>query len=158
MHISVRKFKANDAEMVASVVGQTLRESNSRDYSQEYIENEIRQMPAEFFVSKAKQTHFYVFCEHQKIIGTGAIGSYWGSTTEFSLFDIFVLPAYQGQGIGRLIIETLEKDTYFQRAKRVEIPASITGLEFYQHMGYDFKDGRDAVDEEQLYRLEKVRQ
>jgi len=67
------------------------------------------------------------------------------------------LPTYQGQGIGRLIIETLEQDTYFQRARRVEIPASITGLEFYQHMGYDFKDGRDVVDEEQLYRLEKVR-
>lgn len=158
MHISVRKFKTSDAEAVASVVAKTLRESNSKDYSQEYIENEIRSMPADFFVSKAKQTHFYVFCEHQKIIGTGSIGSYWGSTTEFSLFDIFVLPAYQGQGIGRLIIETLEKDTYFQQAKRVEIPASITGLEFYRHMGYDFKDGRDAVDEEQLYRLEKVRQ
>lgn len=157
MDIKVRKFKTSDAEAVASVVAKTLRESNSKDYSQEYIENEIRQMPAAFFVSKAKQTHFYVFCEHQKIIGTGAIGSYWGSTTEFSLFDIFVLPAYQGRGIGRLIIETLEKDTYFQRAKRVEIPASITGLEFYRHMGYGFKDGRDAVDEEQLYRLEKVR-
>ncbi|WP_203638656.1 GNAT family N-acetyltransferase [Levilactobacillus wangkuiensis] len=157
MDINVRKFKASDAEAVASVVAKTLRESNSKDYSQEYIENEIRQMPATFFIDKAKQTHFYVFCDQQKVIGTGAIGSYWGSTTEFSLFDIFVLPTYQGQGIGHLIIETLEQDTYFQRARRVEIPASITGLEFYQHMGYDFKDGRDVVDEERLYRLEKVR-
>jgi len=62
MDINVRKFKASDAEAVASVVAKTLRESNSKDYSQEYIENEIHQMPATFFIDKAKQTHFYVFC------------------------------------------------------------------------------------------------
>ena len=135
MNINVRRFQANDAKTVAKVVAQTLRESNSADYSQEYLENDIHRMPAEFFIEKAQQTHFYVFCDDQKIIGTGAIGSYWGSSTEFSLFDIFVLPQYQGQGIGRLIIETLEQDVYFKRADRVEIPASITGLNFYRHMG-----------------------
>ncbi|MGV7682682.1 GNAT family N-acetyltransferase, partial [Mycobacterium kansasii] len=76
-----------------------------------------------------------------RIIGTGAIGSYWGSKTEYSLFDIFVLPTYQGQGIGELIIRTLEQDTYFQQAERVEIPASITAVDFYRHMGYAFKKG-----------------
>jgi len=71
------------------------------------------------------------------------------------LFTIFVLPEYQGRGVGRTIIETLEQDEFFMRAKRVEIPASITACEFYRKMGYDFKDGIAEVDEEQLYRLEK---
>lgn len=96
MDIHVRRFQANDAKVVAKVVVQTLRESNGDDYSQEYIENDIHRMSSEFFIEKAQQTHFYVFCDSQRIIGTGAIGSYWGSTTEFSLFDIFVLPEYQG--------------------------------------------------------------
>lgn len=64
---------------------------------------------------------------------------------------------YHGKGIGRSIIETLEKDEYFLRAKRIEIPASITALKFYQKMGYTFKNGMNQVDEEQLYRLEKWR-
>lgn len=157
MDINVRRFKASDAKAVAKVVAQTLRESNSNDYSQEYIENDIRKMPAEFFIDKAQQTHFYVFCDGQRIIATGAIGSYWGSATEFSLFDIFVLPKYQGHGIGRLIIETLEQDDYFKRSDRIEIPASITGLNFYRHMGYEFKNGKSILDEERLYRLEKFR-
>lgn len=155
MMTEVRRFKTEDAPAVAELVAQTLRESNRQDYSAAYIEAEVRQLSATFFIEKAQETHFYVVCDQDQIIGTGAIGSYWGSQTEFSLFDIFVLPKYQGRGIGRLIIETLEQDAYFRQAERVEIPASITGVEFYRHMGYAFKNGVKALDDEQLYRLEK---
>ena len=54
--------------------------------------------------------------------------------------------------------ETLEKDEYALRAKRIEVAASITGLEFYRKMGYDYKNGVDVPDEELLYRLEKHRE
>lgn len=97
----------------------------------------------------------YVVCENNKLIGCGAIGAYWGKEDESSLFTIFVLPEYQGKGIGRKIIETLEQDEYFLRAKRIEIPASITAVGFYRKMGYDFKNGITEPDEEQLYRLDK---
>ncbi|GAB5052924.1 GNAT family N-acetyltransferase [Pediococcus ethanolidurans] len=153
--ITYRLFKPADANDVAKVISKTLRVSNRKDYSHEYIEADIKSMNAQFFIDKAKQTHFYVFCDADRSIGTGAIGPYWGSTTEYSLFDIFILPNFQHQGIGRLIIETLEKDSYFLKATRVEIPASITALPFYQHMGYMFKDGQHKPDKEQLYRLEK---
>ena len=76
---------------------------------------------------------------------------------ENELNRLFVLPEYQGRGIGRQIIRTLERDEYFLRARRVEIPASITGLPFYRKMGYDYKNGNDQVDEEMLCRLEKFR-
>ena len=111
----------------------------------------------EKLVERANWTHFYVICETDKIIACGAIGPYWGKEDESSLFNIFVLPEYQGKGIGKRMIETLEKDEYFLRAKRVEIPASITACEFYKKMGYSYKNGIDKIDEEQLYRLEKFR-
>ncbi|GEO69203.1 hypothetical protein LAC03_11130 [Levilactobacillus acidifarinae] len=155
MTIQARRFEVSDAEAVALLVARTLRESNSKDYSGEYIEKDVQRLSAKFFIEKSKQTHFYVFCDQNQIVGTGAIGPYWGSETEFSLFDIFVSPDHQGQGIGRLIIETLEADVDFKCAQRIEIPASITGLGFYRHMGYDFKDGNKEIDNERLYRLEK---
>jgi hypothetical protein len=43
------------------------------------------------------------------------------------------------------------------RAKRVEIPASITATPFYRKMGYDYKNGIDKPDDEGLLRLEKFR-
>ncbi len=91
------------------------------------------------------------------IIGCGAIGPYWEREDESSLFMIFVLPEYQSKGIGRKIIETLEQDEFFLRAKRIEIPASITAVPFYLKMGYKYKNGITEPDEELLIRLEKYR-
>lgn len=67
------------------------------------------------------------------------------------------MPEYQGNGIERAIIDALENDVYFLRAKRIEIPASITGVPFYLKMGYHFKDGISEPDEEHLIRMEKNR-
>lgn len=41
------------------------------------------------------------------------------------------------------------------RAKRIEIPASITATPFYIKMGYNYKNGIDTPDDEGLLRLEK---
>lgn len=156
--ITMRRFQSTDAAQVAQLVTTTLKQSNRQDYSANYLQTEIDRMSPAFFIEKAQQTHFYVACDQTKLVGTGAIGSYWGSTTEYSLFTIFVLPTYQGRGIGRQIINTLEQDTYFKKAQRVEIPASITAVNFYQHLGYHFKNQNQQVDDEQLYRLEKFPQ
>lgn len=42
----------------------------------------------------------------------------------------------------------------FLRADRIEIPASITAVEFYRK-GYEYKNGINELDEEGHYRLEK---
>ena len=154
---NVRKFESRDANEVSDLIIKTLRTTNAKDYSSEYIENDVKMFTPSGVIERAGWTHFYVVCDKERIVGCGAIGSYWGKEDESSLFNIFVLPEYQGKGVGRKIIETLEKDEYFSRAKRVEIPASITACEFYKKMGYTYKNGIDIVDEEQLFRLEKFR-
>lgn len=153
----IRRFEEKDAREVSDLIAKTLRTTNIKDYSKEFIENDIKIFTPEYLIERSQWTHFYVVCEDNVIIGCGAIGPYWGKEDESSLFNIFVLPEYQGKGIGRMIIETLEKDDFFLRAKRIEIPASITACEFYRKMGYDYKNGVTVVDDEQLYRLEKYR-
>lgn len=153
----IRRFKDEDALEVSKLIAYTLRTVNIKDYSKEYIEHTITTLTPEKLIEKSKWTHFYVVCDADKIIGCGAIGPYWGSTEESSLFTIFVLPEYHGRGIGKKIIEALEQDEYFLRAKRIEIPASITACEFYLKQGYNYKNGINKIDEERLYRLEKHR-
>jgi GNAT superfamily N-acetyltransferase len=99
----------------------------------------------------------YVICDEDCIIGTGGIAGYWGSLTESILLTIFVLPEYQGRGLGKKLIETLEKDDYFLRAHRIEIPASLTAVDFYRKMGYDYKNGITEPEDGLMYRLEKFR-
>ena len=153
----IRRFTENDAENVSAMIIWTERITNSKDYSEEWINALEKRVQPSHILERAAWTHFYVVEDNDTIIGCGAIGSYWGIETESSLFTIFVLPEYQGNGIGRKIIETLEQDEYFLRAKRVEVPASITAVNFYRKLGYDYKNGVDRPDEEQIYRLEKFR-
>lgn len=153
----IRRFQEEDAEEVSALVSKTLRTTNIKDYSKEYIEAAVSSHSAEILIERAKQGHMYVVCDDQRIIGCGAIAGYWGSTTESILLTIFVLPEYQGKEIGRSIIQTLEQDEFFLKAKRIEIPASITAVNFYRKMGYDFKNGISELDDEQVYRLEKFR-
>lgn len=153
----IRRFQPSDAQAVSDLIITTIRISNTRDYPANVMEELIKTQTPEHVLERASWTHFYVAEEGGTIIGCGAIGPYWGREDESSLFTIFVEPEHQGHGIGTAIIEMLEKDEFALRAKRIEIPASITGLPFYQKMGYTFKNGVDTLDEEGLYRLEKYR-
>lgn len=155
--MTIRRFEKEDAEAVSALIARTLRETNIRDYTAEYIENDVQALSPDNLIQRASWMHFYVVLDGEKPVGCGAIGPYWGREDESSLFNIFVLPEYQGQGIGSRIVEALEADEFFLRARRVEIPASITACGFYRRMGYDYKNGIDHPDEEQLYRLEKFR-
>ena len=153
----IRRFKENDAEKVSQMIIWTERITNSKDYSEEWINALEKRAQPSHILERAGWTHFYVVEENDTIIGCGAIGPYWDSETESCLFNIFVLPEYQGKGIGRKIVETLELDEYFLRANHIEVAASITAVNFYRKLGYDYKNGDDRPDEEQNYRLEKFR-
>lgn len=153
----IRPFKNDDAEETAQMIAKTLRISNSKDYPEQYIEFNIASHSADELIKAANERHMYVACDGERIIGTGGIAGYWGSLTESILLTIFVLPEYQGNGVGRKIIGALEKDEYFLRAKRIEIPSSLTAVEFYRKMGYDYKNGITEPEGGLMYRLEKFR-
>lgn len=155
MDINIRKYQVGDEKEIAKVIAKTLSSVNIKDESSEEIKELILKLDEETIKNRTKWTHMYVVVDNDKIIGVGSIGPYWDSLTESSLFNIFILPEYQGKKLGRKLIETLEEDEYYKRANRVEIPASITGVEFYRHMGYGFKKFGNIVDEDKCYRLEK---
>lgn len=154
---TIRRFQPTDAAEVSNMIADTLRIVNSKDYTEAQIAHIVAAMSPETLTTRAAEGHMYVVLDGSKIIGVGDIAGYWGSTTESILLTIFVHHDYHGQGIGRRIIETLEQDEYFLRASRIEIPASITAVEFYRKMGYDYKNGVRELDEGTMYRLEKFR-
>lgn len=154
---SVRRFQKSDADEVSKLIIKTLRTTNIKDYSVEHIENHAKMFTPSGVIERAGWSHFYVICDNDFIIGCGSIAPYCEKEDESCLFTIFVLPEYQGKGVGRKIIETLENDEYFLRAKRIEVPASITACDFYKKLGYTYKNDIDVIDEQQVFHLEKFR-
>lgn len=154
--ISIRRFRKGDEAAVSDVICTTLSVSNSKDHSAEFIEESIKNHSPSLVALRAEESHFYVVLDHRKIIGCGGITGYWGSETESYIVSVFVLPEYQGRGIGRKIIETLEADEFFLRAWRTEIGSSLTAVDFYRKMGYEYKNGVTSLDEYGVVRLEKI--
>ena len=153
--INARRFEKKDAEEVRNLIVRNFLEVNSKDYGM----NAMQKLADDYNVDKILQiagfAHMYVFELEHKIVGVGSISSFWGSKTESILLTIFVLPELHGNGIGRMIIQTLEQDELYIHANRIEIPASITATEFYRKFGYDYKNGIKELDDEHHYRLEK---
>ena len=80
----VRRFRYGDAQEVSALIGKTLRTTNIKDYSEEYIENNVKAFTPEGLIQRAFWTHFYVICHDDVIVGCGAIGPYWGKEDESS--------------------------------------------------------------------------
>lgn len=153
--VIIRRFQEGEEFAVSEVIRTTLAISNQKDYSPEFIEENIRSHSPEVILSRAKEAHFYVAAYGNKIIGCGGITGYWGSVEESYLLSVFVLPEYQARGVGRRIIEKLESDEYFCRAWRTEVGSSLTAVSFYRKMGYEYKNGITVPDEYGVVRLEK---
>lgn len=155
--IIVKHYQEENAEEIINLIIRNLREVNVKDYGEKSIAEQAAIYNVDWLKSRAGYAHEYVFWNGNTIVGIGGISSFWGSLTESILLNIFVLPEFHGQGIGSYIVDTLERDELFLRAERIEIPASITAVEFYRKKGYDYKNGVKELDEEQQYRLEKFR-
>lgn len=147
--------KDNEFEQVHEMIARSCSYSFPTYYPQGSIDYIIEEaLCLDNLKKRASYTHFYVAKDQDKIIGCGAIGPYWDSKTESSLFTIFVDPDYQGKGVGRKIVEILEQDEYALRANRIEVPASIVGIPFYKKMGYTHKNG-ELVYEDGHFAMEK---
>ena len=154
--ITIRRFAETDAERVQNIIHRGLREINGKDYPAELMEEYCNYFTLEKIKNQANSAHMYVAVSGDEIAGTGSIAPYWGSEKESILLTIYVLPEMIGQGIGTAIINALEKDEYFLRANRIEIPSSITAVKFYKKMGYTPKNGI-VPDDEGNVRVEKFR-
>ena len=137
--VRVRKFQKADAEEVQELIVRNFLEVNSKDYGIKAMQELAVNYGIDKILQIASYAHMYVFELDDRIVGVGSISSFWGSETESILLTIFVLPELHGNGIGRIIMQTLGQDELYLRADRIEIPSSITATEFYRKFGYDYK-------------------
>ena len=155
---TIRRFAPKDAAEVRTIIHRALREVCSKCYPADIIAGVCDRFSIEQLVRQGATTHMYVAeSASGRLLGTGSIAPYFGSETESVLLTIYVLPDLTGRGIGSEIVRTLEKDEFFLRAKRIEVPSAVNAVDFYRKMGYVFKDSGKIPGNDGLIRLEKRR-
>lgn len=132
---TIRPAQAADASAISAVIIQSLRDSNSRDYTPEIIARVERSFAPAAVVELLKQRTVFVAARGARIIGTASLD-------QAVVRTVFVVPDAQGQGIGRRLMAAVMHEAEIRRVAILTVPSSVTAEAFYARLG--FKPVRDA--------------
>ena len=122
MAIRYRKATPEDADRICYVVKHTKAVIYPDYYTQAVVDFINRLTAIEKIKKDIKQSNIFVLVKDGEIIGTG-------SRTGNHITRVYVLPEYQGQGIGGMLMDELEKKIF-------ESYASLPACIFYENRGY----------------------
>ena len=150
----IRPFRPEDAPALAQVIRRALYETNAKDYPVSVLDfmTDLYQPP--HILDLAAQGSIYVAEADARPVGCGAVTPHAEHPEDGYIQAVFLDPDYQGQGLGRAILEAVEADPLFRSRRRVEVHSSLTARVFYEKMGYRHASGV-PVDEDGHYTMYK---
>jgi GNAT superfamily N-acetyltransferase len=127
--ISIRKFTQSDLGAVRKLIFDTIDVCYRDDYCQEAIKFFKDWHCDEHILKDARAGYMIVLVEDGKIVGTGTIN-------DGEIKRVFVEPAMQRKGFGKLIMQKLEEQANLEGLDVVRLDASLPSEKFYDLLGY----------------------
>ena len=127
--ILVREFDKSDLGDFRGLIHKTIDVCYKRDYCPEAIKFFKDWHCDEHILKGAKEGYMIVLEDDRKIIGTGTIN-------DGEIKRVFVEPALQGRGFGKLIMQRLEERANLEGLDIVRLDASVPSKKFYDLLGY----------------------
>lgn len=127
--VEIRSLRAGDSAAVSDVIGQCLREVNSRDYPGEIISRMCEYFSPARIEQLAEERQTFVAVEDEAVVGTVSLDGN-------KVFTMFVRPRMIGRGVGRRLMQHIEALAAGDGHDFMETGASITAHAFYQRLGY----------------------
>lgn len=134
MDIQIHIARDADASAISETIIKTLRESNARDYPPEIIDRVIESFSPSKILRFLTERQVLVATLDSQIVATASLD-------QDVVRSVFVDPGFQGMGVGRQLmksIQSLAMDTGFNLLR---VPSSVTAEGFYASLG--FKKIRD---------------
>jgi len=128
--IRVRSLRAEERERAVSVIHQSIRAINAKDYSPQQIKTIMGMYGQWSFGGRA-----VVVAEHRSQIVGIAIA-------RFSLFSapwiqaVFTHPEFVYKGVGRALVNELERRATLRNSKKLLVMSSLTAVGFYEALYY----------------------
>jgi len=131
LDIIIRPFTTQDRSMCGELFYQTVHTICSKDYSKEQLDIWAPEVSKSGNFPRPLENNFaYVSVIDNLIVGFADI------TKEGYLDRFFVHKDYQGLGIGKKLLETIEKKAKDIGLKEISLEASSTARPFFAKMGY----------------------
>ncbi|ASV39642.1 GNAT family acetyltransferase [Pseudomonas sp. NS1(2017)] len=130
MSTVVRLAQAADAEGISQVILAALHSSNARDYPIDVIARVASNFTPDAVLALLERRLVLVAIQDQMIVATAALD---GNVVR----SVFVNPALQGQGIGRLLMIEIELRAREAGVTVLSVPSSLTAEPFYTKLGFN---------------------
>jgi len=129
----VREFRTSDLESVKELINRTIDVCYNGFYLREVMDY-FGMYNWDGNILKAARDGYIVVVETQgKIVGTGSI---IGEV----VLRVFVDPGYQRQGLGKMIMNELERQAATNGVKVARLRALANARRFYESLGYSTVD------------------
>jgi putative acetyltransferase len=154
--MQIRTFRPEDADQIAQLFHDTVREVNCRDYS-------IAQVQA-WAPDDLHFRNWAEVCSTRLTYVAEASGLIlgFGELEANGHIDCFYCHKdYQGQGVGRQIYQAIETQARELGIDRLFVEASLTAKPFFQHLGFSVLSEQQVICRGQRfinYRMEKLLQ
>lgn len=129
---TIRAAQQSDVIELRDLYKNTVLEVNSRDYSQEEVEDWASCGDNLSNIRKMIESHYFIVAVNQlsQIVGFSSI------TPQGYLHNMFIHKDFQGKGIATLLLEEIERYAIAEGIKRITSEVSITARPFFEKHGY----------------------
>lgn len=129
--VTIRQYQESDAETLWNIHFRTIRNINIQDYSQDQVEAWApERFDLSIWMNKVTSLSPFVAEINGDIVG------YTDLQSSGHIDHFFCHHEYQGQGVGKALMEYVLKTGKQRGLKRFYSEVSITARPFYEHFGF----------------------
>jgi ribosomal protein S18 acetylase RimI-like enzyme len=125
----IRKFRDEDARKLSYLIRRTLYKVNIKDYPKSVLARVARYNAPSELIKRSRSGDVYVIVDGDRILGIAGLENNY-------VFGVFVDPAYHGEGIGRKLMDHVERVTKKRGIDSLTLASSLTAVGFYEKLGY----------------------
>lgn len=125
----IREFNVSDAFEVSSLIRRSIMERDNRNYNLKQLYSIANYYSADELSSNLDKKKIYVAVENGVIVGTATLRG-------DEIMAVFILPEFQGVGLGKKFMKILENDALKKGLSLVWLVAVLSAVSFYENLGY----------------------
>jgi len=131
--IKIRKLNKKDLPLVYRLIQNTIDFSYSGVYPPEAIEFFKDYHNKENIIKDAAAGYTIVAERDGEILGTGTL-------LDTNIRRVYISPSYQHRGIGKLIVQELERKALLKKLSTLDLEGNIVSRQFWEAMGFTIRE------------------
>jgi ribosomal protein S18 acetylase RimI-like enzyme len=129
--MQITKLQKNQLDTVVNIHKTCVSETNSKVYPKPVIQEWLNQINANNIVEQLSNSEWIVAKTNDTLLGFAQY-----SVEDGYLYQINVLPDFQGQQLGKRLFEYIEKEFKDKGVDEIKLNSTLNAVPFYKKLGF----------------------